>query len=161
MPWRFITVQGEARRRLAEALARLYLAGSPAPDSQQARKTAARIEAVYAAPPVIVLVVSRTNPSAHIPEWEQLLSAGAACMSLLTAASAMGFAANWLTGWAAYSPEARALLGLAEAERLAGVIPIGTCAQRAPERPRPALEAVVASWPAHETGLVTNDGNAS
>jgi nitroreductase len=147
VPWRFITVQGEARRQLAASLAQLYLAASPAPDSEQARKTAARIEAVYAAPPVIVLVVSCPNAASQIPEWEQVLSAGAACMNLLSAASAMGFAANWLTGWAAYSSEARALMGLADTERLAGFIPIGTCTERPPERPRPALDAVVASWP--------------
>jgi nitroreductase len=150
VPWRFVTVQGEARRQLAQALAHLYLTASPAPDSEQARKTAARIEAVYATPPVIVLVVSRTNPASQIPEWEQVLSAGAACMNLLTATNAMGFAANWLTGWAAYSPEARALMGLADTERLAGFIPIGTCTEPPPERPRPPLDAVVESWLSRE-----------
>jgi nitroreductase len=146
VPWRFITVQGDARRHLAAALAQLYLDNSPAPATEQARKNAARIEAAYASPPVIVLVISRVRAATQIPEWEQILSAGAVCMNLLTAATAMGYAANWLTGWAAYSAEARALIGLAEDERLAGFIPIGTGTQPPSDRLRPALESIVVNW---------------
>jgi nitroreductase len=148
VPWRFITVEGDARRHLAAAIAQLYLDSSPAPATEQARKNAARIEAAYASPPVIVLVVSRVRAATQIPEWEQTLSAGAVCMNLLTAATAMGFAANWLTGWAAYSAEARALIGLAEDERLAGFIPISTSRKPPADRPRPALDSVVSNWSA-------------
>jgi len=48
------------------------------------------------------------------PDVEQLLSAGAACMNLLHAAHAMGFGANWLTGWAAFDPSSKELFGLAD-----------------------------------------------
>jgi Nitroreductase family. len=41
--------------------------------------------------------VSRAAPHVKIPEWEQVLSAGAAAMSLVLAAHALGYAANWIT----------------------------------------------------------------
>ena len=73
----------------------------------------------------------------HIPGWEQVLSAGAVCMNLLTAALAMGFGANWLTDWYAYDERAAGLLKLAPGERVAGMIMMGTARHPPDERPRP------------------------
>ena len=148
VPWRFITVQCEARQQLAQTLADAYVRANGIPPPEQAERVAARIRNTFSAPLVTVFVVSRIDPAARIPEWEQILSAGAACMNLLTAASALGFAATWLSGWVAYSAEARRLLGLTEHERIAGFIPIGTARSAAPDRPRPSLEAIVTAWPA-------------
>ncbi len=146
VPWRFITVQGDARRGLAGLLAKAYITSNAAPAAEQTQKMAQRIEEVFSAPPLIVFVVSRTDPQSRIPEWERILSAGAACMNLLTAATAMGFGANWLTGWAAYSPEARTVIGLAEQERIAGFIPIGTSHSMPDDRQRPALDVITMPW---------------
>jgi nitroreductase len=151
VPWRFITVQGEARGRLGAAFADAYLRSDGAQPQEQAERTAARIRDAFSTPPVTVFVVSRADAAARFPEWEQTLSAGAACMNLIVAASALGFAANWLTGWVAYSASARKILGLTEQERIAGFIPIGTSRNAAPERPRPALDDIVTAWPA-DTG---------
>ena len=46
--------------------------------------------------------MSRAGPHVKIPEWEQVLSAGAATMNLVIAANAAGFATSWLTEWFAY-----------------------------------------------------------
>ena len=75
-------------------------------------------------------MLSSPRTESHIPLWEQELSAGAACMNLLHAAHAMGFAGGWLTGWAAYSDAVRDAFGAAP-ERIAGFIFIGTPAQAA------------------------------
>lgn len=147
VPWRFITVQGEARAALGAKFAHAYLKSDVVPPPEQAERVAARIRDTISAPPLTVFVVSRVDPAARIPEWEQILSAGAACMNLIVAASALGFAANWLTGWMAYSASARRILGLAEHERIAGFIPIGTSRNAASERPRPPLDAIVTPWP--------------
>jgi nitroreductase len=66
-------------------------------------------------------------------------------MNLLNGAAALGYGANWLTGWHAYDPAATALLGIAEHERVAGVVLIGSIAEPAPERERATPERVV-SW---------------
>jgi nitroreductase len=146
VPWRFITVTGADRQVLSSGLAKAYLAAQPSPSSEAALKTSDRIEKVFARPPTIVFVVSSPKPDTGIPEVEQILSAGAVCMALLVAVRAMGFSANWLTGFAAANLAARTLIGLTEAERLAGFIPIGTYRGEVSDRPRPSLEAIVASW---------------
>ena len=82
-----------------------------------------------------MVVVSSPRPAA-IPQWEQQLSAGAVCQTLVTATLAMGFGANWITDWYSYDPDATALLGLSDAERVAGVILIGTPREAPLERER-------------------------
>jgi len=112
----------------------------------QREKLTGIISRVLTHAPLIVIVVSRTDPSARIPAWEQDLSAGAACMNLLNAAHALGFAASWLTGWAAYSPGARSLLGVAANEKVAGIIHIGTAKDTPTDRKRPHVDAIVTHW---------------
>jgi nitroreductase len=85
------------------------------------------------------------KPSAKIPLWEQQLSCGAACMNLEHAAHALGYAAGWITGWAAYSDIVRNAFG-AEPERIAGFFYIGTPGMPLEERVRPDLSRVVSIW---------------
>ncbi len=138
-PWRFILVEGESRARLANRLAEAAVAEGA--DPQKAEDDKRRFEA-----PVTVIVISRAGPHVKIPEWEQVLSAGAVCMNLILAAHAMGFAANWLTGRAAYDKSSADILGLADAERVAGFIHIGTPDQAPADRPRPPLGEIVSRW---------------
>ena len=141
VPWRFILIEGEARGRLADRLAEAALA-EPGADAQKTEEDKRRFEA-----PLTVIVVSRAGPHVKIPEWEQVLSAGAVCMNLILAAHALGFAANWLTGRAAYDRNGAArVLGLADSERVAGFIHIGTPDQAAADRPRPPLGEIVTRW---------------
>ena len=85
---------------------------------------------------------------APAPEWEQVLSAGAACQNLVVAASAHGYGVNWVTEWYAYSTGDNQVLGLTESEQVAGFVYIGTANETPNERPRPALEEVVLVWQA-------------
>jgi nitroreductase len=78
-----------------------------------------------------------------IPEWEQVLSAGAAAMSLVVAANAMGYATSWITEWYAFDRRVLDALGLAPDERMAGFVHIGRPKEAPAERPRPALSDVV------------------
>ena len=64
-------------------------------------------------------------------------------MNLINAATALGFGANWLTGWAAAHPAARPLLGLQDGESIAGIIPVGTAMETPADRPRPAPASIV------------------
>jgi nitroreductase len=93
--------------------------------------------------PLVVAVVSRAAPHVKIPEWEQALSAGAACMNLVIAANALGFAAAWLTQWCAYDRRFGAAIGVAEHERIAGFVHIGRPKRVIEDRPRPALSEIV------------------
>ena len=59
----------------------------------------------------------------------------------------MGFAAQWLAEWIAYDPKVASLLGLAEQEKIAGFIYIGTAMEAPKERTRPELQDVLTRWP--------------
>lgn len=128
-PWRFLLIEGDAKARFQTALEAIVSERSDATKLVAALRKLNR-------PPLCVAVISRVK-EAPIPEWEQVLSAGAVCMNLLTAALAMGFGANWLTDWYAYDPMATKLLGLQSGERVAGMVMIGTAAKPPEERPRP------------------------
>jgi nitroreductase len=141
-PWRFIVFEGDARLAAGEKIAEVFSSEHPeASDDQIAfeRKRLARA-------PLVVAVVSRAKPHVKIPEWEQVLSAGAAAISLVFAAHALGFAASWLTEWYAYDRRVLDLLGVKSEERIAGFVHIGRPARRPEERPRPPLLEIVTHY---------------
>ncbi len=138
-PWRFVVIEGAARGRLSGAVR--ARAAALALDPEAADKAAA----AFTQGETIVAVVASPKPSPKIPEVEQLLSAGAVCLSLLNAALAAGWGANWLSGFAARDPEILALLGVAAPEFVAGFIHIGTESFAPPDRPRPDIAALT-TW---------------
>ena len=138
-PWRFIVFADEARHRAGEALAAIVAAD--APDASPKRLDLERQRLAQA--PVVVAVVSRASPHAKIPEWEQVMSAGAVAMNLVVAANAMGFSTSWLSEWYAYDPRAKAALGLAPHENVAGFIHIGNAAATPEDRVRPVMAEIV------------------
>jgi len=137
-PWRFILFEGEARARFGK-----LLVDSLRETELLSPERAAQEGTRFLHAPVVIGVISRARGGHTIPEWEQILSAGAVCQNILIAAHALGFVATWLTGWFAYHPKVLAALGLAEGERIAGFIHIGTPAAPLEERPRPDLAALV------------------
>jgi len=138
-PWRFIVMQGEKKKRFAEASIPVFRKSHPEATEDQLRKEPER----FAHSPLVIAVISRAGEHVKIPEWEQVLSAGAACMNLVLAAHAIGYGANWVTGWAAYERPALELLGVGADERVAGFIHVGTPKTAQQERPRPALADIV------------------
>lgn len=142
VPWRFILVDGEARRTLGERLDALY--ATQKPDLEPTKKA---IWADYMLrAPLTVILVSRADPQSKIPEWDQLLGAGAAGMNLELAAAALGYAAQWLLKWPGRDPEAAALCGALAGERIAGFIHLGRPAERVADRVRPDMSAIVTRW---------------
>ncbi|KAB2878790.1 MAG: nitroreductase [Pseudorhodoplanes sp.] len=138
-PWRFIVIEGGARLRVGEWIAAAFRDDHPDATADQLAFEAARL----ARAPLVIGVVSRAAPHAKIPEWEQVLSAGAAAMNLLHAAHALGYAASWLTEWYAYDRRVLDALGLARGERIAGFVHIGRPGRPPEDRPRPALSDIV------------------
>jgi len=132
-PWRFLRIAGDSRHRLGELLVARALERDPATPEALLAKDRAR----FSHAPVVVAVIACPQFGHKVPEIEQLLSGGALCLSLLQAAQALGYAGQWLTGWAAYDPVILARLGLAEHERLLGFVHIGTAREPVPERERP------------------------
>jgi nitroreductase len=96
--------------------------------------------------PLVIAVISRVTENPAAPEWEQILSAGAASQNLVVAATALGYGVQWITEWCAYSEGVRKALRLAENERVAGFVYIGTPKEKPDERERPVLAEIVTSW---------------
>ncbi len=134
-PWRFLVLEGEAKAAMAEKLAVMAKNRTDAP-----KATAALGK--FSLPPVAICVVSRIMPG-DIPEWEQVLSAGAVCSTLLNAASAMGYGANWITDWYSTDEAAKAVIGVRPGDRVAGIIYIGTPAEAPLERVRPEVGRLI------------------
>jgi nitroreductase len=143
VPWRLLLIRGDARARLGAALAEMHLRKEPDAPPAVIEKDRTRFDFA----PLIVAVIAHIEADhPKIPAQEQLLSAGCLAYNLLLGAQALGFGAQWLTGWSAYDRGAAKLLGLAENERVIAYVHIGTAREPAPERTRPALEAIVSEW---------------
>ncbi len=141
-PFRFLRIEGDARLSLGERLAARSRARDPGASDSTIEKDRQR----FSFAPTIITVIARLGPDEKIPEQERLLSAGCVCFALLQAAQALGFGAQWLTGWAAYDPGIRALLGIADTEVVAGFIHIGSAQAEVPERERPDAAALLTDW---------------
>jgi nitroreductase len=140
-PWRFIVYRGEERKRLGEAALKRALEKTPdlGADQQDVERTR------FTRAPVVIAVVSTAAPHFKVPEWEQVMSAGAVCLNMLIATNAHGYAANWLTEWVSFDQNIWPELGVKSGEKIAGFIYIGSTTFPAVERPRPELADVV-TW---------------
>lgn len=139
VPWRFIVFEGDARQRAGEVIAQVFAkkhpqAGAAEIDVERRRLTDA---------PLVIGVVSFTKPHPKVPAFEQELSAGASAMNMITAATALGYGAAWLTGWFAFDRDVLTGFGLKTDEKLAGLIYIGTPTKPTEDRPRPLLSEIV------------------
>ncbi|TNC15262.1 nitroreductase [Methylobacterium terricola] len=141
-PWRFIVIEGEGQARIGRVVAEAYRADHPEADAKRLALEAGRL----ALAPLVIAVVSRAGPHVKIPDWEQVLSAGAATMNLIVAANALGFRTAWLTEWMAYDRRVLDALGLDPSERLAGFVHVGRAGEVPPDRPRPALPEIVTRY---------------
>ncbi|MDR6675535.1 nitroreductase [Xanthomonas sp. 1678] len=142
VPFRFLRIAGPARLALGDFLAERTLQRDPAAPPAAVEKDRAR----FAHAPLAIAVIVRLQREEKVPEIEQWLTAGSVCFALLQAAQAYGFGAQWLTAWMAYDAAVAARLGLAENERIAGFIHIGTPRLQVPERERPDPQHLLSDW---------------
>ncbi|MCU4653995.1 nitroreductase [Roseibacterium sp. SDUM158016] len=136
-PWRFIVLERGACQRLATLTAEIGAAEGR--DADALAKDVAGLADAH----LVVAVVLSPKDSPKIPLWEQEMSAGAVCLSLVNACLAAGWGAGWLTGWRArHGGFCARGLGLAAHESVAGFVHIGTETRPPPERPRPDMDAI-------------------
>ena len=137
-PWRIQVVQKEAQQKLGKAFADIFKKNNPEAE-------VARVEAERQRPgrAPLLLIVSTKIESERIPRWEQILSGGAVCQNILIAATALGYASQWLSEWVNYNEDVKAHLGIAESDEILGFMYIGTASEQPKERPRPELENII------------------
>ena len=138
-PWRFIVFEGDARLRAGEIIAGVFAKKNPQATPAEIETEKKRLTDA----PLVIGIVSFTRPHPKVPPFEQELSAGASAMNLVTAATALGYGACWLTGWFSFDRDVLDGLGLKSDEKLAGFIHIGTPSRPSEDRPRPQLAEIV------------------
>jgi len=143
-PWRFILWEGAARTAFGDVMRARWQALHP----EHGAETLDAMRALFLRAPAVLGVVSTAAEHPKIPVWEQQLSAGAVCMNILTAATAMGLGCQWNSDWVAYDAEMAHAMGLRAHERIAGLIYLGTPAAPLEDRPRPDAGALLTRWSA-------------
>lgn len=141
-PWRFVLIKGENRVAFGKILGDAFRTANADAFDELVEVEEERFQRA----PVVVAVISRVVKEHKIPEWEQILSSGAACQNMLHAAHASGFAAQWITEWPAYDPNVHAALGLEDGDQIAGFVYIGTAKEPPTERQRPEFGDIVSEW---------------
>ena len=142
VPFRLILLRGDAKLEFGERLAMVAMRNKPEMAGAKLEKERRR----YTFAPLVIVVIARLDADSKVPEIEQKLCAGCVAHNLLLGACALGYSAQWLTGWAAYDSGAAAVLGLAANEHVVGFVHIGTAQIEIPERDRPALADVLETW---------------
>lgn len=141
-PWRFIVYRGDVRFRIGEMLAELAeKREGPLTDGRRNQELTR-----FSRAPVVVGVIFAPKENPKIPQWEMLLSGGAAAMNLVLGATALGYGANWITNWYSDVEEGRTILGLAPEERVVGFVHIGTFDGQPMERPRPDADQLYSDY---------------
>jgi len=141
-PWRLVLFEGEARRKFGEVMKARWQELHPDHGAESLSFQAG----LFLRAPTVLVVVSKAGPHVKIPEWEQLLSAGALTQNILLAASALGVGAQWNTDWIAYDPMIMKAMGLSETEKIVGIVYFGTPAAALEDRPRPDPESLITRW---------------
>jgi nitroreductase len=140
-PWKLIVIKNNARFRIGnDILAKEFKINNPTATEEEIdyeRKRFCRAN-------VIIAVLFKPVSHPKIPLWEMELSSGAVCTTLLIAAQSLGYAAQWLTEWYAYSKAMIIELGgNPDTDKVAGFIYIGNKEKDPIERRRPKKESVI------------------
>ena len=140
-PWKLKVIKGAKQKQLDdEVIFAEFIKANPdaSPETQLIEKNR------FQRADTVVAVISSPVEHKSITEWEMNLSAGAVCTTLLYAAQSLGYAAQWLTEWYAYSDNVlRKLGGAPGKDRIAGFIYIGEKTSTPIERTRPDFDSVV------------------
>ncbi|MBF9067120.1 nitroreductase family protein [Streptacidiphilus fuscans] len=126
-PWRLVTIRGDARNQLGEAMA------DAAGDDATRERTAAK--ALRA--PLLVAVVFCPRDHPKVPRWEQLAATACAMQTLLLLLHDSGWGAIWRTGTLIDTPQVRELHGISDSEQLLGWLYVGTTQTPRTPAPRP------------------------
>ena len=142
-PWRFLTVEGQARERMGE----LFAEALQVADAQAAPEALNKARGMPLRAPLLVVVIARVQDHPKVPASEQVIAAGCAAHGMLLAAHAQGIGAVWRTGDMAYNAHVAKGLGLKEGEEVIGFLYLGTPQNPPRTAPKEDLTAFVQAWP--------------
>lgn len=137
-PWRYVLYSSAAKKRMnANVHTRaLEINSALSEDLQEVEKNR------FPQNQAVLGIFSSPKDHPKVPVWEQELSAGASAMNFLIAANAVGYDAQWFTGWYAFDDELTKGFDLKTGERIAGFMHVGTKTMPKSERPRPEISQI-------------------
>jgi nitroreductase len=141
-PWRFIVIRSDARDTIGDVIVNSFKRNNPDAIQEQIEIEQERLTRA----PIVIAVVSRVHREHKIPVWEQILSSGAACQTMLIAAQSMGYAAQWLTEWYAYDSDVKKAIGAEADDEIAGFVYLGNPVGELTDRARPIYDDIVSEW---------------
>jgi nitroreductase len=137
VPFRFAVLRKPAIERMARLTREIGEAQGRDPDKLEKQAGA------FDDASLTVAVICSPRTDSTVPLIEQEQTAALACLSLVNAAEAAGFAGHWLTSWMARDAEfLRAGFGIEAPEAVTGFVHLGTPARQPADRPRPDVDAV-------------------
>lgn len=144
-PWRLQIIGAEGRQELVALQTKIFQTER----AQEIPKKLELLNQITLCTPVMLVVTCYPNAEKFekVPLLEQQLSGGALCQNILVAAHALGYVAQWITGWPAYHSEIKKLLGHDKSIDILGFIFIGSAAEQPTERPRPDPKNILSHWP--------------
>ncbi|MFI8481196.1 nitroreductase [Pseudomonas sp. NPDC078700] len=142
-PWRFLTVEGDARQALGELFAEALMAGDAEPSPEALNKA----RAMPLRAPLMVVVIASVKASPKVPAQEQIIAASCAAHGILLAAHAQGIGAVWRTGDMATNAHVAAGLGLSANEQVVAYLYLGTAERELRTPPTLNVEDFVSAWP--------------
>jgi nitroreductase len=152
-PWRFILIEGDARKGFGAVLASALKRRKPAASEAELEREASK----PLRSPLVIVVAAKLAPRPGVPEVEQILSTGAAVQNLSLALHAQGYATAWKTGEPAYDPNVKKALGLEESDAIVAFVHVGTPAAAIEARPRPPADDFVRHWTAPATADASSE----
>ena len=121
-PWRFVVIRGEAKERLGDLMAALYLRDTDPPKFKPTRHKKKAASPRQAA---CVIAICMQRHEELLPEWEEIAATACAVQNLWLSATAHGLGGYWSSPGIISDPEVRRFLELSETERCLGFFYLG------------------------------------
>ena len=142
-PWRFITIQGDARAKLGEVFANALKKRTPEADDTAIEKERNR----PMRSPLIVVAVAKIDDSvANVPPIEQSVATGIAAYNMILAAQNKGYGGILLTGKNAQDLNVKAALGLEPTDEIVSFVYLGTPIKQVSQKRRPKASEYISEW---------------
>lgn len=142
-PWRFITIQGDARAKLGEVFANALKKRTPEADDTAIEKERHR----PMRSPLIVVAVAKIDDSvANVPPIEQSVATGIAAYNMILAAQNKGYGGILLTGKNAQDLNVKAALGLEPTDEIVSFVYLGTPIKQVSQKRRPKASEYISEW---------------
>ena len=142
-PWRFITIQGDARAKLGEVFANALKKRTPEADDTAIEKERNR---PMRSPMIVVAVAKIDDSVANVPPIEQSVATGIAAYNMILAAQNKGYGGILLTGKNAQDLNVKAALGLEPTDEIVSFVYLGTPIKQVSQKRRPKASEYISEW---------------